>query len=404
MEKETNDVLKTSIEIDAKSIGVEMAKEFAAEMKSVMASEKAEVEAKAANVVVKANPVISVKERPVKGFDSTHDMEAFAKTFVPQHILSRFNNTKALTTYQNIATDADGGSFDVNTARGILADSVAKYPSFVEDTLQVESYGSTCSFIDHTSDATTYVIGEATAGTESKPGNTTRSITLNKLLTLCPITGETFRYGSLGDIAAQTLDSMARAIAYKKQYLLFGDADGTADTTDGGMTSVVNTIGGVASNSAIYTVDGSWGDIGNDDLTSVLGKVAFGDPNKYTWYCSRPMWSILEGLARSLGGNSYQMQVGQKPIPMLFGYPVKIANTMKNSHADDEISLLFGDLSSCVATGSTNKVEVDISNEFYFDADVVSLRIIETYGQNVFQPGTNGTETSVVGVKFDSAS
>ena len=394
------DVQETSV--DAKSISKEMVKEVLADMKSVMAEEKAEVEAKAAETVVKANPVITVKDVPCGNFKSVHEMEMFAKAFVPENVLRTFGNEKALTNYQNIATDADGGSFDPIQAQGLLADSVAKYPSYVEDTRQVKIFNSVGTFIDHTQDATAYMIGEGAEITDSKPQNVTRTIVQKKISTLCPLTNEVLRFGTLADISNETFDSMGRAISKKKQHLIFA-ADGTDDTNDGGITGVIPEINGVASNATEYIVSGGWADISNDDISNIVASVSdWADASKFAWYCHKAMWGYLESLARSLGGNTYAIQVGQKPVYSLFGFPVKFVNhAMPSSEVDDATGLLFGDLSSMVATGSNGRTYVDADTSYGFANDLTYLRAIEHMGVNVYQPGTASAASSIVAVNFN---
>lgn len=396
------DVQDTSKEIDAKSIGQEMAKTFTDEMKAVMAEQKAEVDAKAASVVVKANPVITVKDVPFGQFKSVREAELFAKSFVPKSVLENFSNEKALSTFQQISVDADGGSFDPIDAQGILADSVARFPSYVEDTKMVKSFNSTATFIDHTQDATAYMIGEGVAGTQSKPQNVTRTVVQKKIMTLCPVTNEVFRFGTLADVASETLDSMARAISAKKQHLIFA-ADGDSDTTDGGITGVIPKINGVPSNATEYIVAGGWADITNDDISAIVALVSdWADAANFAWYTHKNNWGNLEALARSLGGNTYTIQVGQKPVPMLFGYPVKFVNqSMPSAEVDDATGLLFGDLSGMIATASDGRTYVDSSSSFYFDQDVTALRAIENMGVNVYQPGTSSEASSVVAVNYN---
>lgn len=350
---------------------------------------------------------IEVKDVPFKQFKNINQAHSFAKYAVPEYVLQKFGNTKALSTYQNITTDADGGSFDVVTANGLLADSVAKYPSYVEDTLQVPVYGSSATFIDHTSDATAYVYattGEATAITESKPGNTTRTVTLAKVATLCPITGELLRFGTLADIAAVTLDTMGRAISKKLQHLIF-TSDATADTTDGSVQGLIDAMTDVASNSSLYTVVGTWSTLALADIAKVVAMPAgYADPNKFAWYCHRNMWGYLEAIARAAGGTTYVQIAGQRPIPQLFGYPVKFVDQMVSATTEDKVGLLFGDLSSAIATAVSADTYIDVSPDFYFSQDVTCFRAIKHLGTSVFAPGTNGTVGGVVAVYFNAGS
>ena len=242
MEKETEKESKTEVTPeDAKSIAQEMAKTFASEMVTSMKKEKEEERKIVPDKVIKSNMVITQKDVPVGEFKSKHEMEVFARSFVPKYLLEKFNNEKALTTYGNIGTDADGGSLDPVQAQGILASSVDKYPSHIEDTLQVPIYNSVGTFIDQTSDVTAYMNTETQAGTESKAGYTTRTVTQKKIMCLAPIANEVFRFGSLGDIANLTLASMGRAISKKQQHLIF-IAGGAADTTDGSITGLIPAV------------------------------------------------------------------------------------------------------------------------------------------------------------------
>ena len=404
MEKENDktEVEKTEVKIDdAKSIAQEMAKTIVDAIK-----EQKDAEAKIVpDKVIKSMPRITIKDSPVGAFKSNHDMETFAKAYVPKDLIEKFRNEKALTTYANIGTAADGGSLDPIDAKGILAESIALYPSYVEDTLNVPIYNSVGTFVDVTGTTTAYMTDEVAAITESKAAYTTRTITQKKIACIAPISNEVFRFGTLADIASQTLQSCARAISEKKQWLIF-QADGTADTLDGGLTGLIPAINAVANNSTEYVKSGTWSDLDVTDIASIVAMVSdWGNPANFSWYAHKNMWGVLEGISRALG-TSYMVNVGQRPIPSLFGYPVKFVNKMASSASGDSITseLLFGDLSGAIATGSDGNVYIDSSDGFYFQNDLTTLRVIEHFGEVVYQPGTNGTTTSVVGVNFSSAS
>lgn len=391
----------TETKIDMEAMGKDLAKSFMAEMKDSQKEVKT-----VPDKIVKAHRIEVVgRTQKCGSFKNADEMEVFAKAYLPKNLLEKFNNEKALTTYQNIGTDADGGSFDPIDAKGILADSVEMYPSYVEDTLQVPIFNSVGTFIDHTGDVTATMVSESVAGTEAKPSNTTRTITQKKIMSLAPITNEVIRFGSLADVTSATVDAMARGISSKKQHLIF-IADGTEDTTDGGITGVIKAIENVSPNDTVYEVSGgSWDNIDNLDISKIVAKTAsWADANKFAWYCHKNQWGTLEGLARTLGGNQYLVQVGQRPIPSLFGYPVKFTNQMPSAYQGDKIGLLFGDLSSMVATGSNGQVYVDSSDSFYFSQDTTTLRIIEHIGVNVFQPGTAAAAGGVIAVKYTPGS
>ena len=368
------------------------------------AVEDDKVEAKENKVISKSVETVKVKSIPFGDFESKEEAEKFAKHFVPRSLVEKFNNTKALTTYANITTAGDGGSLDPTQAEGILARSLLKYPSYIEDTKVVNMYNSVATFVDLTGDTTAYMVAEAAAGTESKAAYTTRTITAKKIQVLAPVTNEVFRFGSLADIGTETLASMGRAISKKQQHLIF-TADGTDDTTDGGITGLIPAINAVASNTTEYIVSGAWSAIDAADLGAIVALVAdWADPTNLAWYCHKNQWGVLEGIARALSGNAYLMQVGQKPVPMLFGYPVKFVNSMPSSQSDDATGLLFGDLSGAIATGVTPQTYIDASPDFYFSQDTTVLRAIKHMGVTTYQPGTNGTSTSVVAVNYNSAS
>lgn len=393
----------TETKIDAKEMGIEMAKSFAAEMKE--AKEAKEVKT-VPDKVIKAHRVEVVgRTQPCGAFKNADEMESFAKEFVPAHILEKFGNKAALSTFQNFTTDGDGASLDPIDAQGILADSVEKFPSYIEDTLQVPTLNSVSTFVDRTGSSTAYVIGETVAITQSKAEFTTRTVTQVKIAVLSPITNSLLRFGTLANIASEVLTAAGQAISEKQQFLLLGNADGDADTTDGGINSVPNTIADIASNSAEYEVTGTWSDISNDDLSKIIYQTAsWAKPANYAWYCHRNFAGILEGLARTLGGNAYLVQTNQGVVPMLYNWPIKFVDQMVSSPSTTRHGLLFGDLRGCVATASTGGTFIDFSEGQWFDQDTSALRVIKHYGQNTYQPGTNGTTTSMVAVNFTSVS
>lgn len=385
---------KEASEIDVKELVREMLAEKDVEVKEV----------KSAVAPIVKDVSITVKDVPCGDFKSKAQAESWAVEYVPEDVLRKFGNKAALSTYQNIATDADGGSFDPIDAKGLLADSTETYPSYIADTLQVKIFNSVGTFIDHTGDATTHVIGEGVAATQSKPENTTRTLTQKKLVTLCPVTNEVFRFGTLVDVAQATLASMRNATSKKKQHLIF-TADGTVDTIDGSVKGIITSITDVASNAGIYEVAGNWGTIDNEDISAIATSLPmWSNPSKYAWYCHQNMWGSLEQIARELGGNQYLVQTGQRPQPMLFGYPIKFVNQMPSSFVEDEIGMLFGDASSMVATGSDGNTYVDSSDGQWFDQDTTALRLIENLAVNVYQPGTSSVVPAMRAIKFSAVS
>lgn len=404
-EKET--VEKTDIPEDAaKTIGDEMAKTVIDYIKSEKEAVKEIEKTIVPDHIIKSNSVIVVKDCPVGEFKNQGEMECFAKEFIPKSIFEKFCNKAALSTFADIATEPGGSALDPIDAHGILADSVEKFPSFIEDTLQVPTLNNVSTFVDRTGNNTAYVLtGETTAITQSKPEWTTRTVTQERIVTLSPVTNSLLRFGTLADVSSEILVSSAQAISEKMQFLLLGNADGTADSTDGGMTSVPNTINAVPSNSAEYEVTGTWSDISNTDLTQIIYQTAsWAKPSNYAWYCHRNFAGILEGLARNLGGNAYLVQTNQGVVPMLYNYPIKFVDQMPASASITRSGLLFGDLSGCVATASTGGTFIDFNEGQWFDQDTSALRVIKNYGQLIYNPGTNGTTSSIVAVNFTSAS
>jgi HK97 family phage major capsid protein len=83
---------------------------------------------------------------------------------------------------------------------------------------------------------------------------------------------------------------------------------------------------------------------------------------------------------------------------------VKFVDQMPSSASTGTANMLFGDLSSCIASGSNGQVYIDSNEGVYFANDLTALRVIEHYGQIVYQPGTNGTLAGMVNIQFSSAS
>lgn len=408
--KETQEVENKETVVDAKSIGIEMAKAFAEEIKNKKEEDKKEADK---NIVddktIKAHSIKVVEsDRPCGAFKNYHEMQVFADEYVPMNLLMQSNNKaaivelqKALTTFGRISVDSDGGSLDPETANGILARSISTFPSYIEDTLNVPVVNSTATFIDNTSDVTALMIGETTAATESKAGFTTRTVTNKKIVSLAPVTGELIRFGTLANITSEVFNSMGRAISKKQQHLIF-TADGDSDTNDGGITGVIQAMTDVVGNSSIFNVGGGgWNNLTTPQVSQIISQVAsWGNSSNYAWYCHKNNWGEgLEALSRAISTN-YLVSTSQAPVPQLHSYPVRFVDQMPSAYADGQIGLLFGDLSGVVATADFASTFVDSSKDFYFDQDVVVLRAIKHMGVEVFQPGTNGATTSVIAVRY----
>lgn len=177
---------------------------------------------------------------------------------------------------------------------------------------------------------------------------------------------------ALIDLADEITDWAARATAIKEdQCLLIGDGSATY----GGMLGATKiweyqtgveggtwtTDGDKDNNAGIALATGStWASITDDDISSLMGKVADYPGASLAFHCTRQFYfEVLHKLAINAGGTTATEVIEGVTRNMFYGYPVIFNNVMAKSTAVSTVPLLFGDLKLAAYLGDRRGVTIE---------------------------------------------
>ncbi len=167
------------------------------------------------------------------------------------------------------------------------------------------------------------------------------------------------------DIASMLLDDFAEAFNYRLDWMCFS-ADGTSDTTDGGMTGIAS--GGTAAaagsgNTTIATLE-------LEDFVRCLTTVASGvlsRPCKW-WIHPQVLAKVIQ--IRDSNGRPIFQTALEAPAPggvgSILGYPVVLADAMPSTDSAGKVVAVFGDPRGGVV-GIRTQFQFDFTDAFKYD-------------------------------------
>lgn len=184
---------------------------------------------------------------------------------------------------------------------------------------------------------------------------------------------------------------IARAIAYTEDYCLFS-ANGEA--AYGGMIGLVSRF----TNGSPLTITtaagrvaggGNWGAHAMSNLAELFGKIPdYARPNA-VFTCTPEATQILHRIGMAQGGVTYAETVNNGYVMKFYGRPV-IENNMMNSSSDTgttTIDIMYGDFSRAALIGDRMGVEIDVSDQRYWDENNIGVRGIIRHHVNVHDVG-----------------
>ncbi len=102
------------------------------------------------------------------------------------------------------------------------------------------------------------------------------------------------------------------------------------------------------------------------------------------------------------GGAGNTFQTYEKGMgPSFLGYPVVISPLLPagTTDATNTILVYFGDLSQALILGDRMSVEVNVSEDRYFEYYQRALLVVERIDMKVFNPGTSSVSGAMVAFK-----
>lgn len=182
---------------------------------------------------------------------------------------------------------------------------------------------------------------------------------------------------------------IARAVAYTEDYCGFV-ANGEA--AFGNMTGIVQrflTLGVTAAASRVAG-GGNWAAHTQPNLSQLIGTVPDYARARAVFTCTPEATQIFHRLAMGQGGVTYAETIGGGYVMKYFGHPI-IENNVMNATADTgttTIDIMFGDFSRAILLGDRMGLEIDVSEQRYWDENSIGIRGVVRHDINVHDVGS----------------
>jgi len=264
---------------------------------------------------------------------------------------------------------------------------------------------------------TAYFVGESEDMTESTASWDDVTLSVKDCGVLTRVTN-----ALASDAIIQLMDNLtvkiARALALKEDLVGFL---GTGISTHGGMTGVITKLISVAWSAPGVVGAGNgileWGtgvgfeNITSANITSLMSKLPKYARAGAKWHCSPVFFdAVLTRLALAQGGSTAAEVVNGVPMNRYLGFPVVLNETMNIAGTDQEISLLFGDLTQATTFGDRQSMSIaasdsaTIGGQSMFTRNQSALRAIERFDFVAHDVGTSTVAGPIVGLMAYDAS
>lgn len=344
-------------------------------------------------------------------FKSYEDAEAFSGWFFSRVGLGLRDSQAATKSWAKFGEYATRKGFVTTTMEG----GGATVPEFFDSDLQnlFLTYGvarQLCRVVRTTSDTykrpratgdlPVYYPGESAVATDGAASRIYDQIkgTVKKGVVMAKVSREISQDSAI-DIMEDAVQSAARSIALIEDDSLF---NGTGWSGSGaapyipGVRGITNIIGLITVSDSRSIAGGA--DMTAHTLTQLVAAMAranaFAGAN-WAFICSSEVAAnVIFRLAQSQGGVTFAdfMQMG--PTPFCFGFPVVRTPVMNRTTVatNGTIDLMFGDVSLAATFVERQGVEIDVSDQRYWDEDNIAVRAVVRHDINVHDLGTTSAQ------------
>jgi len=201
------------------------------------------------------------------------------------------------------------------------------------------------------------------------------------------------------DAIVSVIDDLTSEIAYafadiEDKCLFLGDGTSTYGHMQGLITAIAagSQYEAASGNTAFSTLDLA-------DFESMVGKLPVYAEAGAAWYISKAGWAAsMMNLQNALGGNSIR-DVAEGVPPMFMGYPVRFVQVMNSTltaQTSTDGLCYFGSLAQAAMLGTRGGIQLQTSEDRYFEYDQLAVRGIERFDVNVHERGTATAAGSII--------
>jgi len=230
----------------------------------------------------------------------------------------------------------------------------------------------------------------AEAGTISGLDNSYNNVTLTakKYGVLYQISREL-----MADAAINIADDVARSIAESQAI-----AEDNAYFIGDGTSTYANQSGlTVALPSSAYLTGVTWGTLAVTDFTTAMGRVENVNPARLAFVCSRQFFAQVMLKVDKTANQFKELTMGGLGGDATFlGYPVFFSQVMPKATGSSVRSCYFGDFTGATMLGDRRQLEIQTSDQFYFNADSLAVRGTSRFCVDIHGDGRGSTYGPIV--------
>lgn len=252
-----------------------------------------------------------------------------------------------------------------------------------------------------------YFVGENSAGTESTMNFDDVTLVARKLMVLARLSNELNADAaiSFGD---KLIGEIAYAFANKEDECVF---NGTGTSTYGHITGIRTRLDELTAGTAPGLTLGAgneYSDLTLANFQKVVGSLPqYADRPGAGWVCHKTFaHTVMQRLALAAGGSTASEIINGVPTLMFLGYPVTISQVFPSVEANDQIPVIFGDLSLGAMFGNRGQetiafsTEATVGGESMWERDQIGVRGTERFDAVVHDYGTNSVAGPIVGLQM----
>jgi HK97 family phage major capsid protein len=197
----------------------------------------------------------------------------------------------------------------------------------------------------------------------------------------------------MADSAINIADDVARSIAESQAI-----AEDNAYFIGDGTSTYANQSGlTVALPSSAYLTGVSWGTLAVSDFTTAMGRVENVNPARLAFVCSRQFFAQVMLKVDKTANQFKELTMGGLGGDATFlGYPVFFSQVMPKATGSNVRSCYFGDFTGATMLGDRRQLEIQTSDQFYFNNDSIAVRGTSRFCVDIHGDGRGSTYGPIV--------
>lgn len=294
------------------------------------------------------------------------------------------------------AVNADGGYLVRDELLNELIYLRAQYGS-VRANADVRTMNSDTLWIPvMDTDASAYFVTEGAQITGSQPQFSRVEVLAKKMGIIVPVSSEVSE-DAIIDLGAALARSMAWQFSRTED--LVCTAGTGASAAQGNIEGFITAGLGVSGNAGVIAAAtgsaANWNATTTANLRSMVAALPrqYLIPGEVKFYCSRAFFEqVICNRLDALSGNAaLDLMNFNDGNPTLFGYPIVINDFIANTAAGTAGDALaaFGNLRQSAVLGDRRDVRIQVSDQFYFDQDLLAYKGTQRFGWKTYRPGSS---------------